>query len=182
MAMNKTRRTAIIFSSIAVLMFGFGFALVPLYNVFCDVTGLNGKITGSSSALINNEVDRSRNITVQFIATGNENLPWDFYPVIKEIKIHPGEMSRVEYFAQNNSDKDMVVQAIPSITPGSAAKFLKKTECFCFTQQVLKKGASMRMPVLFYLDNDLDQNINTITLSYTLFDLTEKQGESHDKP
>lgn len=160
---------------IGIGMFGFGYAMVPLYNTFCSVLGINGKTGGP---VVYNEknavVDMTRTITVEFLTTNNESLPWTFHPNKTSIEIHPGEQTKVTFFAKNNADKVMTVQAIPSVTPGIAAKYLKKTECFCFTAQTLKSHDARDMPVLFHLDPKLPKNINTVTLSYTLFDVTGK--------
>jgi cytochrome c oxidase assembly protein subunit 11 len=156
--------------SLAVIsMFGFGFAMVPLYTLMCKTLGLNGKYLSGTVAAATT-VDNSRVITIEFLATKNANLPWDFYPLVKKIEIHPGENKVISYYAKNNATKTMTVQAVPSISPSQAANYLKKTECFCFTQQTFKAGESRDMPVLFHLDPSLPKHINTITLSYTMFD------------
>lgn len=166
---QKNRKTLIILIVITIGMFGFGFALVPFYNLLCKNLGINGKT--SNIIEVNKEsIDPNRIITVQFTATSNANLPWDFYPLVKKIKVHPGENERVAYYAKNNSNHTMTVQAIPSVTPGLAAKYLKKTECFCFTQQTFRAGESRDMPLLFHLDKALPNDITTLTLSYTMFD------------
>lgn len=165
----KNRITFFRLVLLTILMFGFGFALVPLYNVLCKATGLNGK-TGGATAISSSPIDYSRTITVQFTSTNNASLPWDFYPVVKQIKIHPGENTQTAYFAKNNSDHTMTVQAIPSVTPGIAADYLKKTECFCFRRQTFKSGESRDMPLLFHIDKQIPENIHTLTLSYTMFD------------
>jgi len=154
---------------IVIGMFGFGFAMVPLYTVMCKTLGLNGK-TANLAAANSQVVDKSRIITVEFTTSTNANLPWDFYPLTKKIEIHPGQNTLVDFFAKNNSTKTMTVQAIPSVSPGLAANYLKKTECFCFTQQTFKGGENRNMPVLFHLDASLPKDIHTITLSYTMFD------------
>ena len=167
----SNKRLTIILLLIAIGMFGFGYALVPLYNVLCKNLGINGKTSNEASSPVSS-VDLSRTITVQFLATNNANLPWQFRPNQTSVEIHPGQNTRVSYYAKNNAHKTMTVQAIPSVTPSIAAKYLKKTECFCFRQQTLASGASMDMPILFHLDRDLPKEINTVTLSYTLFDNT----------
>ena len=174
---KSTKRLMIILATVSVLMFGFGFAMVPIYSVLCKVTGLNGK-TGGAVNYNNEFIDESRIITVEFLATNNEGLDWEFRPLDKKITLHPGEIKRTAYFAKNNTNKTMAVQAIPSVTPGLAARHIKKTECFCFERQVFKAHQEMEMPLLFHLDADLPKNINTLTLSYTLFDLSrfEKKG------
>lgn len=177
------RKLLLILTASAVLMFGFGFALVPLYNVFCKVTGLNGKTGDATAYNPDMLIDKSRTVTVQFVASNNDSakLPWDFYPQQTSIKLHPGEVVRIAYFAKNNAKRTMSVQAIPSVAPGLAATYLKKTECFCFTQQTFKPGESQEMPILFHLDKDLPKHIKTVTLSYTLFDATHVKSQNSKK-
>ena len=157
---------------IVVGMFGFGFAMVPLYDLLCSVTGLNGSTTGrvQEADLFKSKVDKTRTITVQFDSTKNADLPWDFYPMVKEMKIHPGEVKQISYFAKNNSDKTIVAQAIPGITPWQATNHFNKTECFCFKKQTLKPGESKEMPLRFVIDTNLPDGLKTITLSYTFMD------------
>ena len=154
----------------AVLMFGFGFALVPLYDVFCDITGINGK-TGriEQEAALSQEVDKERLVTVEFLATVNSELPWEFKPMIRKIKVHPGEVTEVNYFARNKTDRLVAGQAIPSLAPGLAAKYFNKTECFCFSRQTLQPGESKEMPLRFVVDPQLPEEIRTVSLSYTFF-------------
>lgn len=173
----KSHRKLIIVLALSVLaMFAFGFALVPIYNSICKTLGVNGKTSGK--AAVYNEksakIDYSREVVVEFVATNNSGVLWAFYPTIQKIKIHPGEIAKLSFYAENKTDHQMTVQAIPSVTPGIAAKYLKKTECFCFTQQTLDGHEAMNMPLYFHLDTDLPEKINTITLSYTLFDVTNK--------
>lgn len=179
---KKTKRLAIILLICAVAMFGFGYALVPLYNVLCQTLGFNGKTSGMVSTDTVSSVDNTRTITVQFLATKNANLPWKFYPYRTTVEVHPGQNTHIAYFAKNDSDHTMTVQAIPSVAPGPAAKYLKKTECFCFAQQTLASHDTMDMPLIFHLDRDLPKDIHTVTLSYTLFDVTNmKQNVSKEK-
>lgn len=174
------KRLLIIMLSIAVGMFGFCYLLVPIYNVLCQQLGINGKTGGrvvyDASAVL---VDESRTVTVQFITNINENLQWSFFPLVKKIKMHPGEMKRVAFFAENKTGQAMTVQAIPSVAPGLAARYLKKTECFCFTQQTLNAHEVRDMPLLFHLDPELPKNINTLSLSYTLFDVTGRVNHNN---
>ena len=159
---------------IVLAMFGFGFALVPLYDVFCDVTGLNGK-TSNLAANANREgIDVSRNVKVQFITRTAQGIPWQFAPMVNEIVVHPGETRVVKFFAKNNSVDDLIGQAVPSVSPGKAAIFFKKIECFCFNQQALKAGEEVEMALQFYVDTELPLDVSTITLSYTLYDITSK--------
>ncbi|MGQ3891760.1 cytochrome c oxidase assembly protein [Legionella sp. CNM-4043-24] len=167
-------RLVVILAAIVVGMFGFGFALVPIYNSLCQTLGINGKTNKAPIAYDASKakVNKDRNVVVEFVATKNSNLDWAFYPKTKRITVHPGEIARLAFYAENQSNHQMTVQAIPSITPGIAAKYLKKTECFCFTQQTLNGHEAMDMPLLFHLDPDLPAGIKTITLAYTLFDVT----------
>ena len=150
-------------------MFGFGFALVPLYDVFCDITGLNGKTGEQYVSETPVQIDTSREIKVDFLANLNAEMPWDFEPLTRSVRVHPGEASRIEYVVRNNTDRDIVGQAIPSVAPGLAAAHFQKTECFCFTEQELKAGEEKIMPVVFMIDPSVDEDIHEITLSYTFF-------------
>ncbi|MBL4647792.1 MAG: cytochrome c oxidase assembly protein [Gammaproteobacteria bacterium] len=170
MAMQKNSKTLLVLVFIVVAMFGFGFALVPLYNVFCDVTGLNGKTNKEAAAAYVGSVDTSRTITVEFLTTNNAHMPWKFYSNVHQIKLHPGESRRVNFYAKNLSDHSMTGQAIPSVAPSIAARYLLKTECFCFRQQTLKAGESIDMPVIFHIERELPKKIRRVTLSYTMFD------------
>lgn len=156
-----------------VCMFGFGFALVPLYDVFCDITGLNGK-TSNEAATLSEQIDKERWVTVEFIARTQGNLPWQFEPEIKRMKVHPGEMHEVNFLVSNKSTNDMVVQAIPSVSPGIAASYFNKIECFCFNRQPLEQGHDEALGLQFYIDPELPSEYTTVTLSYTLFDISDK--------
>ncbi len=154
---------------VVVGMFGFGFALVPLYDVFCDITGLNGKTGDQYASHEQVQVDTSREIKVEFLANVNAEMPWEFKPLTYSVKVHPGEASRIEYVAINKTDRDIIGQAVPSVSPGIAAAHFQKTECFCFTEQVLKAGEEKIMPVVFMIDPSIDEDVHEVTLSYTFF-------------
>jgi len=171
---KKNRSLVIKLVAIAVGMFGFGCALVPLYNVFCQVTGINGKTNTVAATNLNYEVSKDREVTVEFVTSLNKTTPMEFSAKIKKLRVHPGEFYTVNFFARNKTDKMLVAQAIPSITPGPAAEYFKKTECFCFSQQTFKPGESKTMPVRFVVNPELPERYNTITLSYTFFDITDK--------
>ncbi len=162
------KSTALKLSLIPVLMFGFGFALVPLYDVFCDITGINGK-TGrvEASTIDASQVDISRTIEVRFLASTNAGLPWSFEPAVTKMEVHPGKLYEAIYRVRNTVDKPTTGQAIPSVSPGLAAEHFNKTECFCFTQQELAGFESRDMPLRFIIDNAISENIEQITLSYT---------------
>jgi len=154
----------------ALLMFGFGFAMVPLYDVFCDITGINGK-TGriAQEEVLSQVVDEDRLVTVEFLATVHSDLPWEFKPMVRKIKVHPGEITEVNYYARNKTDKLVAGQAVPSLAPGLAAKYFNKTECFCFTRQALGPGEGKKMPLRFIVDPALPENVRTVSLSYTFY-------------
>lgn len=159
-------------AAIPVLMFGFGFALVPLYDVFCDITGLNGK-TGriEASEIDSSRVDLSRTIEVRFLANTSKGLPWDFQPLVKKMEIHPGQVYEAVFRVRSASDGPTLGQAIPSVSPGLAAEHFNKTECFCFTQQELAGRETMDMPVRFVVGAGISESIEQITLSYTFYSL-----------
>ena len=175
---NPTAALSIKLSVLAVAMFAFAIGVLPpLYDVFCEITGLNGKTGGRYEAVDMRGADTSRTITVQFMAVNNEGMPWSFKPAVSSIKVHPGEQTRVDYVAVNTTGRDMIAQAIPSLVPFKASNYFHKTECFCFEQQPLKAGESAEMPMLFIVDRDIPPEVHTITLSYTLFDVTDRFGE-----
>ena len=156
-------------------MFAFGFALVPIYNSLCKALGINGKVVLEAVQYDESQQKQTeREVTVEFVATNNSGIPWAFYPKTKKVKIHLGEIAKLAFYAENKTNNRMTVQAIPSVTPGLAAKYIKKTECFCFTQQTLGGHEAMNMPLLLHIDPDLPKDIKTITLAYTLFDVTNR--------
>ena len=159
---------------IAVLMFGFGYALVPVYRAICEVTGINLLTPKDISAkeLSNTQIDRSREILVEFDA--NTQGPWRFRPVQSSMKVHPGEMHQIVYEVVNQQPYQMDAQAIPSYAPQQAAQYFKKMECFCFQQQTLGPKEARQMPVVFFIDPAIPKEVKTITLSYTFFDIGGK--------
>lgn len=175
---SANRRVAKRLLVAALAMFGFGFALVPLYDVFCDITGINGK-TGrlEREQALSSKVDEERMVTVEFLASVNGELPWDFKPTTRRIKVHPGAVTEVSYTARNRTAETVVGQAVPSVAPGLAAKYFNKTECFCFTRQTLGPEEEKEMPLRFVVDPELPEEIGTLSLSYTFF-----QARDEDKP
>lgn len=159
---------------VVLAMFGFGYALVPLYDVFCDITGINGKTNEIAAVERVYKVDNRREITVEFITSLNESAPIIFKSALKKMKVHPGQYYTVNFYAKNKTDKPMVARAIPSITPGMAAEYFIKTECFCFSEQTFKANEGKNMPVRFVINPELPDRYKTITLAYTFFDNTER--------
>lgn len=151
---------------VTVLMFGFGYAMIPFYKKLCDVTGLNK----DKVAVTNTQMDPARWVTVEFDANVGAKLPWLFQPQTTSMRLHPGEIKQVMYRVVNLTDRTIVGQAIPSFGPALAAAYFKKIECFCFSQQTLKPHEERLMPVQFVVQNDLPKDVHTITLSYTFFE------------
>lgn len=173
---NNTSNTRLVTRLVLTVvgMFGFGWALVPLYNVFCEWTGLNGKTGGPYAYEAESaQVDTSRLVTVQFTASNNGGMSWEFRPAQAQVQVHPGQLNEVKFIARNPTGSAMVGQAVPSVSPFRAADYLHKTECFCFTQQKLEAGEEIEMPLLFFVDKALPQDVSKLTLSYTLFDVTQ---------
>lgn len=155
---------------VALGMFGFGFALVPLYDKLCEVAGLrNVWQPGQSEAgAVNTQVDLTRTVTIEF-DSNIRMLPWTFKPMASSVEIHPGELTQMVYEVRNTLAEPVTGQAVPSYGPRLAAQYFRKLECFCFTQQTLAAGEVRQMPVMFVIDPDLPADVNTITLSYTFF-------------
>lgn len=164
-------------------MFGFGFALVPLYDVFCDITGLNGKTGVTDNRTVESiPIDKDRWVTVEFTGNAASGLPWEFRPTVAKLDVQPGALARATYIVRNTSNRTVVGRAIPSVTPGEAAAHFKKTECFCFTEQSLQAGETKEMTVQFVVEPDIPRSVNTITLSYAFFNAEkyakQKMGEA----
>lgn len=160
----------------AVAMFGFGYALVPIYNVICEITGLNGKTSSEAVALAAVEqepIDPNRLITVEFITNINDSAPWRFEPEVRKMQVHPGEFHQIDYVAENLSGVATIGQAIPSVAPGDAARHFQKIECFCFAEQDFAVGEVKSMPLAFRVDPAISSRVSTITLSYTMFSVDD---------
>jgi len=152
----------------------FAYALVPLYDVLCTVTGLNGK-TNNTADLATTKVDESRWVTVEFTSTVMPGLGWNFQAKQPSIKVRPGQIETVLFEAKNNTNSLVAGQAVPSVSPGEASLYLKKIECFCFQRQELKAGEAKDMPLRFYVSPDLPKDIQAITLSYAFYNAVEKK-------
>lgn len=172
---KKIQKQTLILTLVLVGMFGFCFALVPIYNVFCKVTGLNGKTSNEATAVSDSAtIDMTRTVTVELTSTLNGAIPTNFSAKDKKFTLHPGEYVTTSYWVKNLTDQPMVVQAIPSVTPGLGAKHINKVECFCFINQPLAAGEGKEMALVFTVDPELPKNIRTLTLAYTLFDVTKR--------
>jgi cytochrome c oxidase assembly protein subunit 11 len=156
--------------AIAAGSFGFAFALVPLYNVICGVTGVGDQSTLLRKAKAVEHLDPNRTITVEFLSNEGGNGEWDFRPVKREIEVHPGKLYSAEFFFHNLTGRDTVAQAIPSIAPSKVAAYFHKTECFCFSPQHFTVNEQRDMPVRFIIDPAIPSYVDRITLSYTFYD------------
>lgn len=172
---GRHRKLLLGLGAMLVGMFAFGFALVPLYNIVCRLTGLNGRGVESVSSAYAGEVDQGRNVTVQFLSNVNSKLPFAFHPEQGTLTVHPGELYATSFFAQNDSGADVTAQAVATYEPGEAARYVHKTECFCFSKESFGPHESKQMPVRFYLDPALPKDITTVTISYTYFNVTPGQ-------
>ncbi len=155
---------------VALGMFGFGFALVPLYEKMCEVAGLRNvwQPGQAEASAVNSQVDLTRTVTIEF-DSNTRMLPWTFKPMASSVEIHPGELIQMVYEVRNTQNEPVTGQAVPSYGPRLAAQYFRKLDCFCFTQQTLAAGEVRQMPVVFVIDPDLPKDVNTITLSYTFF-------------
>lgn len=157
--------------------FAFGFALVPLYDVFCKVTGIGTREQLSSASMVDTAApDLSRTVTIEFTASVPNSGQWTLVPVVASMEVHPGQLYEARYTARNLADRDTTGQAVPSITPLRAAQYFRKTECFCFTPQRFKRDEQRDLLVRFTVDRDLPPGIDRLTLSYAFYDVTRIAG------
>lgn len=178
----KTRRSTRQLLLVVAGMFAFGFALGPLYTAVCKLTGFNGKLSDMAVDTARPPlVDLTRTVKVLFITTVNGGKPWEFRAEQTSVEVHPGQLTTVMFLARNTEAHDIVAQAVPNIAPWEAARHMKKTECFCFNKQPFKVGEEKRMPVRFMLDPELPADVDTVTLSYTFFDVTETARQTQPK-
>lgn len=170
---NKSTGIVTKLAIVCVCMFGFGYVLVPLYDVFCDLTGL--RFTDDSAQLVSQEIkeDTTRLVTVEFDASLNQRMPWKVRPAVSQMQVHPGRVYTTNYIAKNQTQSQMVGQAVPSITPYVANRHLVKTECFCFENQVIEAGKEVEMPLSFMINPKLPKDVKVVTLSYTFFDISQ---------
>ena len=169
---KKKRRTAFLFGAIVVVMFGFGFAIAPLYSLYCKLTGMQSVSNTAGSAAEaaakpEGAAAINRLVTVKFDANVTSGLPWEFKPLVRKLEVQPGEVVEVKFAAHNLAQEAIVGQAIPSVVPLQATQYFNKIECFCFREQELHAGESREMAVRFSVSPNLPEGINSLTLSYT---------------
>jgi cytochrome c oxidase assembly protein subunit 11 len=173
----ENRQLLVKLSIVAVLMFGFGYALVPFYDKICEALGVNNLAVAESSGPVNTQVDLTRTVTIELDGNAH-NLPWRFKPLVHHVSVHPGQLTTVEFEIVNVRDSAVTGQAVPSYGPKQAGQYFRKMECFCFRQQTLAAGETRRMPVVFIVDPGLPADVSTITLSYTFFDVPGLKAKS----
>ena len=177
---TRSNRTLVLkLLAVVAAAFAFGFALVPLYDVLCAATGFNGKtsqgklgvggIAGPVAAP--SRIDTTRVVTVEFTGTVMPGLPWEMRPLTASLDLHPGELHQARFLVHNSSDKAIVGQAVPSVSPGQAAQHFEKLDCFCFSQQTLAPGETRELPLTFIVKPEIDESIRTVTLSYAFFNV-----------
>ena len=171
--MSRTDANRVILVKLLVVtmgMFGFGYALVPLYKKICEVTGIN-EVEKANAPLANTQVDTSRLVMLEFDANVRSDLPWKFRPMQVSLSVHPGQLVRVMYEVRNVSDRPITGQAIPSYGPQIAGQYFRKLDCFCFAKQNFAPGEVRQMPVVFVIEPGLPKDVTTVTLSYTFFNV-----------
>ena len=161
-------------------MVGFTIALVPLYDVFCQLTGINGRAASEPSVLASSEVDESRYVTVQFITRKGSGLPWRLEALDRQVRVHPGQPYEVEFVFTNYGKSAYRGRAVPSVSPGEASLYLRKVTCFCFQEQRLEAGERIQLPMVFQLSRDLPESVHTVTLAYTLYPVTDRLAANVD--
>jgi cytochrome c oxidase assembly protein subunit 11 len=172
---EQNRRMLVRLALVAVGMFGFGYALVPFYYQICKAWGV-GSLEGTAEAPANTQVDRSRTVTIE-LDSNSHGLPWRFKPLVNHVEVHPGQVATVEYEVVNERPTPVTGQAVASYGPEFAGEYFKKIDCFCFSQQTLAGGESRRLPVVFVIDPKLPKDVNTISLSYTFFEVAGRGGK-----
>ena len=177
---DENRRLLVRLGLAAVVMFGFGFALVPFYEKICEVAGINNLLQPDQAA--NTQVDPSRRVTIEFDANTHD-LPWHFRPLQNAVEVNPGQLVQVAFEVSNRRDVPVTGQAVPSYGPQVAERYFRKLECFCFARQTLAPGETRTMPVVFVVDPALPQDVHTITLSYTFFEIagTRAAGKGEER-
>lgn len=181
---NDNKSLTLRLIGLALGMFAFGFALVPLYDVFCELTGFGGR-TNEAPVVMAEAADESREIRLEFMATVNEYAPFEFAPSVQSMTVHPGGLYEATFIARNLTSRQMIAQAVPSVAPAQAGAHFKKLDCFCFTSQEFAANEERELPVRFIVDSELPDYVDTITLSYTFFDtarLTDNSPQAEHSP
>ena len=174
---SENRRLSLRLAAVALGMFGFGYALVPFYSQICAALGIYSPET-RDAVPSNTQVDATRTVTIEMDSNTSPTLPWRFRPLARQVQVHPGQLTTVEYEISNAQGIALTGQAVASYGPSFAGEYFRKVECFCFTQQTLAAGETRRLPVTFVVDPKLPKSVNTIALSYTFFEIDGRGGRS----
>ena len=174
--MNENKKLTLKLGAFALGSFAFGFALVPLYDVLCDITGFGNQKSLAEQRLSVEDPDDTRSITVDFMTDLPSVGSWEFRPTVASMQVHPGRLYKTEFFAHNLTGRDTTAQAVPNITPGKAAGYFRKTECFCFTPQHFAVNEQRPMTVRFVVDPAIPRSVDRIMLSYTFYDESTRVG------
>jgi len=172
MADTKDRHLPLKLAGLGAAMFAFGFALIPLYTVFCALTGLGGK-TANAATIAVERPDPNRTVRVEFLGSVARGSPWQFEPDVSHIDVHPGQLYEAQFKTRNLRERELVGQAVPSVAPGTAARYFHKTECFCFTSQKFQPHEERELKVVFLIAPELPADVDTVSLSYTYFSVSE---------
>ncbi|WP_136254475.1 cytochrome c oxidase assembly protein [Onishia niordana] len=172
--MTGVQRTVTRTVVVLLAMFVFAFALVPLYDVFCRITGINGKVENTAQAMVRDSIDESRVITVQFVTRAGAGLPWKLEVLNRQVRVHPGAATEVHFAFTNHGSTAGWGRAVPSVSPSEASLYMRKITCFCFQEQRLAAGERLEAPLVFQLTRDLPDDIKTVTLVYTLYPVDDK--------
>jgi cytochrome c oxidase assembly protein subunit 11 len=168
MSVSPDRYLVLKVATLVALMFGFGFALVPLYDVFCAVTGFGGKTAAAAVAVVETP-DQNRTVRIEFLAAVPRGVPFTLEPEVSHLEVHPGQLYETHYRARNLTGSPLTAQAVPSVAPGSAARYFNKAECFCFTSQSFEPHEELTLKLAFMVATDLPEHVDTLSLSYTYF-------------
>lgn len=174
MQTQSNKKLVIRLCGFVLAMFAFGFALVPLYDVFCDLTGINGRSVQRADIDTQTLVDTNRIIRIEFVTFDKTGQPSQFVAGAPSVEVHPGEMKDVSFNVTNPLNKAVSVRAIPSVSPGQGSLYLNKTECFCFNQQALAANETTEFKLRFFIDKALPEDIKVLTLAYTLYPISEQ--------
>jgi cytochrome c oxidase assembly protein subunit 11 len=185
---TRNRRVLVVLLVIVVGMFGFGFVLIPIYRLMANIYGFGGEMKADESdradaqrkleKVLKKGVDKTRTITLQFMVTGNTTLNLEFRPLVTQLMLNPGEVKEVSYFVKNLSDRKLVLQALPTVSPDAAAKYVVRYECPCFGRQVLKPGESKAMPIKLAIDPAIPKQLQVLTLSYRFIEKRQSANNS----
>ncbi len=176
---SKNRKLVLGLATVVLGMTGFGFAMVPLYKIICEITGIKTDPKQISENEAASKTVDDRWVTVEFVANVNTGMPWEFKSITKKVKVRPGQMGKAMFYARNKTNETIIGQAVPTVSPGWAGKYFNKVECFCFNQQTLKPGEGKEMPLRYLVDPELPEYVHALTLSYTFMNTDKSSNQKY---